>query len=51
VSPRLSGRVTSFATVPVREMPDMLEIYPNMADHELIAAIGVDLDLWRGDGG
>ena len=47
VSPRLTGVVTSFATVPVSEMPEMLEIYPDMAAHAPIAAIGVDLDCWR----
>jgi hypothetical protein len=45
-SPRLHGHVASFATVPLSAMPEMAEIYPDMADDELIAAIGVDLDCW-----
>ena len=45
--PRLTGVVTSFATVPVSEMPEMLDIYPDTAAHTSIAAIGVDLDCWR----
>ena len=47
VSPRLNGWVTSFGTVPVAEMPEMLDIYPDMRAHEPIAAIGVELDCWH----
>jgi hypothetical protein len=46
VSPRLTGVVTSFATLPLAEMPEMRDIYPDMRPHEPIAAIGVTLDCW-----
>jgi hypothetical protein len=46
VSPRLHGRVTSFATRPLAEMPEMRDIYPDMADDARIAAIGVELNCW-----
>lgn len=51
VSPRLHGKVTSFATVPVDDMPEMLDIYPDMLTHERIAAIGVWLDHWTREPG
>jgi hypothetical protein len=38
--------VTSFATRPLAEMPEMRDIYPDMADDARIAAIGVELNCW-----
>ena len=46
VSPRLRGKVTSFATLPLALIPEMRDIYPDMLAHERIAAIGVELDCW-----
>jgi len=47
-SPRLMATVVAFFTVPVARMPEMLEIYPDMRDDELIACIAVRIDD-RGD--
>jgi hypothetical protein len=42
-SPRLLASVASFATRPVAELPEMLDIYPDMKPDGLIAEIGLAL--------